>query len=53
MVSLLDGEEEVSITIKATGGKQGSKDCTTWVSDADTSWHLQAGETNGILLFLF
>ena len=29
MVSLLDGEEEVSITIKATTREQGSKDCTT------------------------
>lgn len=44
-------KEEVSVTIEATAGKQGSKDCTTWVSDADTSWHLQAGETSGLLIF--
>lgn len=29
MVSLLDGEEEVSITFKATAGKQGSEDRAT------------------------
>lgn len=29
VVSLLDGEEELSVTIKAAAGKQGTKDRTT------------------------